>query len=385
MHSRHVLLVNDHPAWSGIGRYVRELHLALRAQPPTDLTVDLLLQNMPGRADPSDWCSPLDDAPASHVSVQPRPRWADRNGFGLSYLINSHLRFPRRIPNGYDLYHISSQMMGASIGHAAPAVVTVHDLIAFRLAANQPPVSTWLRRRHFRPLRRASGLAFTSEFSRRDFLTRFDYPEHRTTVIHHGVSDAFGPRDRAASRNALQLPHDRPVLLHVGSEERRKNVETLLEAVAVLVKERPDLLLLRIGGGSSRSRRLIARLRLERHVRYVPGISDSQLAACYSAADLFVFPSYFEGFGLPVLEAMKAGCPVVAARATSLPEITGEAALLFEAMDVAALARTVGSLLDDASQREELRRRGMARAAGFTWERAARQTLEAYRRVLDST
>jgi alpha-1,3-rhamnosyl/mannosyltransferase len=108
------------------------------------------------------------------------------------------------------------------------------------------------------------------------------------------------------------------------------------------------------------------------------------LAACYSAADLFVFPSFFEGFGLPVLEAMKSGCPVIAARATSIPEIAGDAALLFEPMDVRGLAQAIGGLLDDPVRRESLRRRGIAHAAEFTWARTANQTLDAYRRALDA-
>ena len=203
-------------------------------------------------------------------------------------------------------------------------------------------------------------------------------------MVHHGVSAAFTPRDRPASREALDLEADRPVLLHVGSEERRKNVETLLDAMALLVKERPDLLLLRIGGPSSRTRKRIARHGLERHVRYLSGLSEDQLVAAYSAADLFVFPSSYEGFGLPVLEAMKAGCPVVAARATSVPEITGDAAVLVEAMDVSGLADAIASLLDDPARRGVLRDMGIARAAGFTWDRTARQTADAYRRALDA-
>jgi glycosyltransferase involved in cell wall biosynthesis len=379
-----VLLVNDHPAWGGIGRYTLELDRALAALDPPEVAVDLLLQNMPGRVDPAAWRRTPTEGQSSGLTVQPRPRWAKPSGFGTAYLINSHLYFPRRIPAGYDLYHYSSQMMGASVRQARPAVVTVQDLIALRLGSNHPGLSTWLRRRHFGPLRQASGLVFASEYSRQDFLSTFDYPDDRTSVVHHAVAAGFAPRDRQASRNALQLAADRPILLHVGSDERRKDVTTLLEALPLLLRERPDLLLLRVGGASSRSRRVIARLGLERAVRYLPALSDAQLAACYSAADLFVFPSYYEGFGFPVLEAMKSGCPVVVARATSLPEIVGDAGVLFEPRDATALARSVGGLLDDPARRAALRALGIARAAEFTWERAARQTAAAYHRALQA-
>lgn len=377
-------MVNDHPTRGGIGRYTLELDYALRALDPPPVHVDLLLQNMPGPVNPRVWRSPDDARDGSTITVQPRPRWAKQTGFGSAYLLNSLLHFPRRVPSGYDLYHFSSQMMGAGVRHAAPAVVTVQDLIALRLGANHPGLSTWLRRRHFPFLRLAKGLIFASEYSRQDFLSTYDYPESRTSVVHHGVSPSIEPRDREASRVALGIDLGRPVLLHVGSEERRKNVETLLDAIAMLVQERPDLLLLRVGGPSSRTRKRIARHGLERHVRYLPGLSEDQLVATYSAADIFVFPSYFEGFGLPVLEAMKAGCPVIAARATSVPEVTGDAAVLVEPMDAAALAGAIGALFDDPVRRAALAVAGMARAETFTWQRTARQTADAYRRALDA-
>jgi len=378
-----ILLVNDHPARGGIGRYAWELDHALRALAPPQFHLDLLLQNMPGQVDPAAWRLPGEPGDGSTVTVQPRPTWAKQTGFGTAYLVNSHLRFPRQLPRGYDLYHFSSQMMGAGVRHAAPAVVTVHDLIALRLGANHPALSTWLRRRHFQYLRRAHGLIFVSEYSRRDFLGHFDYPEERTCVVHHAASPAFAPRDRTASRHALGLPPGRPILLHVGSEERRKNVETLLDALALLVKDVPDILLLRVGGASARTRNRIARYGLASHVRYVSGLTEDQLVSAYAAADLFVYPSYFEGFGFPVLEAMQAGCPVVAARATSVPEITGDAAILVEPMDVPAWARTVSALLDDPARRTALTAAGRERAAIFTWARTARQTADAYRRALD--
>ncbi len=379
-----VLLVNYSPPRAGTGRYTRELLHALHAQTPQAFHLDLLLQNLPGMVDPAEWRRAGVTDPASRIIVHPRPRWASPRGYGTAFLVNSLLYFPRRIPAGYDLYHLTTQMLGAGVRYTSRAVVTVHDLIALRVRSNHSPLSTWLRRAQLGPLRHARGLIFSSEYSRRDFLSTYDYPEDRTTLAHLGVGDGFVPADRDASRELLELSPDRPVLLHVGSEERRKNVETLLDAMALLVKRRPDLLLLRVGGGSSRSRRRIARHGLEKNVRYLTGLSDDQLAACYASADLFVFPSYYEGFGLPVLEAMRAGCPVVAARATSVPEITGDAAVLVEAMDVSGLAAAIASLLDDPARRRVLRDMGIARAAGFTWDRTARQTADAYRRALDA-
>ncbi len=353
---------------------------ALPASAP-EFRYDLLLQNLPGPADPSEWRGPHGEAP--DIRVQPRPRWAKQRGYGTAFLLNSLYYFPRRLPAGYDLYHFTTQMLGAGARYAPRSVVTVHDLVALRVRGNHSPLSTWLRRRHLPALRQARGLIFSSEYSRRDFLAAFDYPEERTTVAHLGVQATFGRLQRDEARSRLALEPGRPVLLHVGSEERRKNVETLLDALAVLVRRWPDLLLVRIGGPSSRSRRRIARHGLERHVRYLGGLSDADLGAWYSAADLFVFPSTYEGFGLPVLEAMQMGCPVVAADATSIPEITGNAAVLVgDPMDPDALAGAVVSVLDDPERRARLAAAGAARAAEFTWARTAARTAEAYRRAL---
>lgn len=273
----------------------------------------------------------------------------------------------------------------SGIRHVSPVVVTVHDLITLRLRGNYSSLSTWLRRRQLANLHEARGLIFSSEYARRDFLECFAYPEERTTLAYLGVDPRFSPLDRLACRRQLGLEAERPVLLHVGSEERRKNVETLLDALAILRRRRPGILLLRVGGPSSRSRRRVARHGLEDHVRYLPGLSTEDLRACYSAADLFVFPSYYEGFGLPLLEAMQAGCPVIAARATSVPEVVGDAGVLMEdPRDPDALARAIDALLDDPARRAALVQAGRARAAGFTWAKTAAATREAYRRALHS-
>jgi glycosyltransferase involved in cell wall biosynthesis len=241
-----------------------------------------------------------------------------------------------------------------------------------------------MRRRHLRAVTAARGLIFSSDHTRREFLSLYPYPADRCAVVHLGVAPAFSGGDRASARAELGLPPDRPLLLlHVGSEERRKNVETLLAALARLARRRRDLLLVRVGGGSSRSRRLIRRLGLAAHVRYCSDLAEADLVRWYRAADAFVFPSLYEGFGLPVLEAMACGCPVVAAHRTSVPEITGEAALLVdEPLDPEALAGGIERVLDDPALAAALAAAGPRRAAAFTWQRAAAGTLEVYRRIV---
>ena len=201
-------------------------------------------------------------------------------------------------------------------------------------------------------------------------------------MVPHGVDAAFAPGDRVANRKYLALPPDRPVILHVGTEERRKNVETLLRAVRILATHDANPLLVRVGGQSVRARRLIAQLHLDAHVRYLHDLTDADLARAYAAADVFLFPSLLEGFGLPAPEALRAGCPVVAANAASIPEVTGDAAVLVDPMDASGFAAATERVLADRALRDDLVRRGCARAAAFTWAAAARQTAAVYERVL---
>lgn len=317
------------------------------------------------------------------MAIQYRPWWEKRSGYGTLYQLASYYYFPRRIPPGYALYHVASQMMGNSARHVTPAVVTVQDLVALRYRANHPWLSTLIRIRHLKALLRAAALIFSTEFTRRDFLARFPYPVDRTFVVPFGTSEAFRPGDRATARAALGVAPELPVLLHVGSEEPRKNVATLLRALPRVAARHPEVLLVRVGAGSSRARRLIARLGLDRHVRYVRDVSDADLATWYAAADMLVFPSVLEGFGLPLLEALQCGCPVVAANTSSIPEVTGDAAsLVDDPLDQDGLAAAIVRVLEDADWRAELARRGPPRAAGFSWRLAAERTAAVYDRVL---
>jgi glycosyltransferase involved in cell wall biosynthesis len=379
--ARRVLLVSDQPPQGGLGRYARALYHALLDADRPDLGIDLLLQNVAGRRPASDWSSPSPRAVESAILQHPRPRWAKPTGYGKAYQFTSLWYFPRRVPRGYALYHVTSPLMGATVRRVAPCVVTVHDVIPARLPGNAGWLRTLVRRRHLRAVPAAQGLIFDSAHARQEFLSFYEYPVERTAVVPLAAGDGFVPGDRAAAREALGLPAAGPILLHVGAEEPRKNIGTLLEAVRLLRARYPDVLLLRVGPMRSRTRRRVARLGLGEHVRYRGGVSEADLVRHYQAADAFVFPSVYEGFGLPVLEALACGCPVVAGDATSVPEITGAAALLVDPRDADAFARAIGRVLEDSSLAGALRAGGPVRAAAFSWERVARETLAAYRRA----
>lgn len=373
-----ILLINDHLS-GGIGRSVRNLHAELRTLYAKRRNIHLLLQNVPRHATATAWL----DGNGNDITIQHRPWWQKQSGYGTLYQLTSRYYYPQRIPRGYALYHVTSQMMGQSVRHVEPAVVTVHDLIALRYPRNHPWISTQIRARHFSALQRAAAIIFPSQYSRQDFLTRFRYPAERTFVVPWGVGEPFRPTSGSQARTALGVAPTRPLLLHVGSEEPRKNVETLLRALPLVAARVPDVLLVRVGGDSHRARRLINRLQLERHVQYEHDVSDERLALWYAAADAMVFPSLLEGFGLPLLEALRCGCPVVAANTSSIPEVTGDAAVLVEdPMDPGELAAAIVRLLEDVELRKQLGERGVSQATGFTWRLAAERTADVYEQVL---
>jgi glycosyltransferase involved in cell wall biosynthesis len=173
--------------------------------------------------------------------------------------------------------------------------------------------------------------------------------------------------------------------LYAGNIKPHKNIDRLIEAYSILRRRGvEDAKLIIAGEEISRYpalRRLVHRFQLHQHVRFFGFVPDATLAALYRLASVFVFPSLYEGFGLPPLEAMAAGVPVVTSNVSSLPEVVGDAAVLIDPMDAGAIAEAIGRVLGDASLRHELIRRGHARVKTFSWERSVTRTHEVYREV----
>jgi glycosyltransferase involved in cell wall biosynthesis len=211
-----------------------------------------------------------------------------------------------------------------------------------------------------------------------------DVPAAQLRVVHLAPTPLPpATADVAALRTRLGL--EGPFFLYVGTLEPRKNLPLLLRAFERLGARAGVHLALAGPRGWLDEPIVAAAARLGERVRLLGPVPPADLAALYAAAEVFVFPSRYEGFGLPPLEAMAAGTPVVAARASCLPEVLGDAALFVEPDDEAGLAEALGQLLDDPALRTELRQRGLARAAGFSWERTAAETLAVYREAVHAT
>lgn len=252
------------------------------------------------------------------------------------------------------------------------SVVTVHDLSFERRGDLQPRGDRVLMRALVPPsVRRAAVVLTVSEFSKADLVDCYGTDPDRVVVTPNGVDTIFtpdGPRHPGA-----------PYLLFVGALQPRKNPVLAVEALAALGG---DLRLLLVGphkSGLADVRAAVSRLGLDSRVELLGHVTRPELAALYRGAECFVFPSSYEGFGLPVLEAMASGTPVVAADGTALPEVAGEAAVLVPLGDPQMLADGVAQALAD---RDRLRAAGLRRAAGFTWPALTERTVAAYERAL---
>jgi len=290
---------------------------------------------------------------------------------------------------GAALLHMPAGL-GPVVG-SFPMVTTVHDVMPIRFAAQFRP---WYRSYAAvvmpRLARRARAVITVSLAAKEEIVEWFGVPPERIVVIPHGVDPAFTPihaedPDAVAVSRRYHLP--KAFVFAVGSVEPRKNLIRLLEAVRLL-RDRPatrDVTLVHAGPEGWRPEETaaaVSRLGLKEAVQFLGYVPVGDLRALFGLARCFVYPSLWEGFGLPVIEAMSCGCPVVASGVSSIPEVAGDAALFVDPHSVENIAAGIAAAWDGGSLREDLIRRGFERARNFTWERAARATLSVYEAAL---
>jgi len=288
-----------------------------------------------------------------------------------------------------DLFHGPSFTLPPSF---TPSILTVHDLSFLRYPPGaHPALLSWLTKAVPRSLQRARHVLADSESTRADLIELLDVPADQITVIGAGVEERFqpvtDPEILANVRARYQLPNH--FVLSVSTLEPRKNFTGLITAFNQLVatadeSSTADLQLVIAGGKGWLYDDVFAAARaspLRERIHFTGYVDDADLPALYSLATLFAFPSHYEGFGIPVLEAMACGTPVVCADNSSLPEVAGDAAVLVEATDTDALVDAMRQLLIDISLRERLVQRGYAQAREFTWEKAARRLLTVYHTI----
>ena len=271
-----------------------------------------------------------------------------------------------------------------AISRRIPLVVTIHDAIPWRnpewfTRAN----ATQQRLLVTHTAKRATRVITDSHASRDDLVELVGIDPERIDVIHLGVSPAFSPALRDAEWLRARYGVAGPIVLSVGTPEPRKNLAGTLTVFERVLQEIPEATLLLVGGAGWRSEDLDARLaRAGASVIRAGRLSFEDLTRTYASADCFLFPSLREGFGFPPLEAMASGLPVVCSNRPSLPEVVGHAALTAEPDDHGTLAAAVVSVLHDRARAADLRTRGLAQSAGFSWATTVEQTIATYRRAL---
>ncbi len=285
-----------------------------------------------------------------------------------------------------DLLHAMAFV--APIISPCPFVVTVYDLSFLRYPqAFRPLNRAYLRHLTAYSVKRARRVIAISESTRQDVIQQLGKPAAQVRTVYCGADDSFQPMSKAAVaefKRQQGLPNQ--FVLYLGTLEPRKNVAGLIRAYAAWHKRDSAAWPLFIAGGKGwyyeEIFALVESLGVTDAVHFPGYIPQTELTAWYNAADLFVYPSHFEGFGLPVLEAMACGTPVITSDVSSLPEVAGEAARLVPPSDPAALADTLAELAHSPDLRAELRPRGLAQAARFRWDKAARETAAVYREAL---
>ncbi len=303
---------------------------------------------------------------------------AGRSGRRLA----EQLSLPGRLKR-YNLDLVHSVNNTLPVLSRLPSVVTVHDLTFFRLSAQRFEKQKTAYYRIFVPmsLRHATRIICVSSNTARDLALAYGITKDKTRCVYNGLDSDFG-------RNSDRV-FASPYVLFVGAVEPVKNVLRLIEAYHMFRARRGGDHALVIAGPLDRSyekaRESVTRLGLLDRVVFTGEVSDSEIKSLHKYADAFIFPSLYEGFGLPVLEAMACGTPVVTSNTSSLPEVAGDAALLVDPESVEEIASAMEKILTDPDLRSELSRKGRERAGLFTWERCARETLEVYREVLGGT
>jgi glycosyltransferase involved in cell wall biosynthesis len=355
------------PAPTGIGVYTRSLLLALAARSGMRY---LGMAHRPPRG--------AAELEAAGIGVE-------HQGAPLGVLWQQ-LRLPRRLGRG-DVDLLWSPLITLPLRCPVPAVATVHDLTALLFPEAHTLKVRWSLLPFLRPsFEQARRLVTISAATARDLAFHFPDCAEKVRVIYPGIDPEFRPgtpAEIAAVRRELGMPDG--YLLYAGTLEPRKNVGALVDAWELLRAEDPTSPPLVLAGphgwGSERLARRIAKLRPQ-GLSALGRVERARLVRLFQGARVFVYPSLYEGFGLPAAEALACGVPVVAANTSSLPEVVGDAGLLADPGDTAALAARIRLLLTNPGKAAELAARGVEQAARFRWDRAAREMEEVFREAM---
>jgi glycosyltransferase involved in cell wall biosynthesis len=373
--SNHFAACNAH----GVARYAANLYEALRAEDPGV-----------GLTPIATWSNRSNEdlqALTRRTGLQILP-WG-RRITPLAWTFLNRPRIEHWVARPVDVVHLVA--MGFPVATRKPLVVTVHDLGPLTHPEYFSVAPPWIYRRSLRQvIRQAAAVICVSQATAgelTDYVSRtigHDISD-RIHVIHEGVESRFFAKPDPGCLSTVRglLPPQVPFILTAGKISPRKNVQGVVKALAILAEDIPHHLVVVGGEGwdTESVHHMIGGSEIAERVHLIGYVTDEQLHALYHAASAYVHPSLFEGFGLPVLEAMAAGCPVVTSNVSSLPEVAGDNAILVNPKDVCAIAEAIRAVCSDAALVTRLKDAGLARAKSFSWARTARETMRVYQDV----
>ena len=357
----------------GIGTYVRNL---LRQLSQLDHDSEYILL-----------CRREDRSVADELGENFRAVTESSSQYSLGEQISIPVRLGRTSP---DLFHTPHYVL--PVLTPCRSIVTIHDCIhlIFPEYLRNRMAHTYARTMFWTAVNRASRILTVSEASKRDILRFFGVADDKVTVIHNAIDDRFykDPPEEHIVRVRERYQLSGRFLMYAGNVKPHKNIERLIDAFVLLRRDGlDDLKLLITGSEISRYatlRRAVHRHNLHKHVRFLGYQSEETLATLYRLADVFVFPSLYEGFGLPPLEAMASGTPVIVSNVSSLPEVVGDAGVLVNPYEPRAIADGIQRVLVDRTLRENLIKRGLIRAKSFSWAKSVNRIREIYQEVVTS-
>ncbi len=288
-----------------------------------------------------------------------------------------------------NIYHVPQNGIGLPLDHNIPFVITLHDTIPIHMPETVGEKYLSIFNEGMESIiKRCDGIITVSEFSRQDIARDFNFPKEKIYVTHLASENIYKPLHRTICSNLMKKYYSLPenYILYVGGFSPRKNIAGLIEAFSKIHLNLPCDMKLVIAGTKGKSftiyKSLAEKFNISEKVIFPGFIAMEHMPHLYNNAALLVYPSFYEGFGLPPLEAMACGIPVVASNVTSIPEILGDSALLCSPYDTKELMESILSALLDNNLRETLIKKGFARAHSLTWESTAKNTLESYSDII---
>ncbi|MFH1155349.1 MAG: glycosyltransferase family 1 protein [Pseudomonadota bacterium] len=371
------ILVNAIPLTgllTGISRYVRQLYLEMEKFPGIEISYfdgKHVSRKMPDQADPDRWSKKI-----AMIWKLPAPVvFALRTMHWLKF--ETTLRHVCK-RNKFDIYH-ETGFIPAAIS-TIPTIYNIYDLSLIEYRSTHPRERVWFYEfMNPRRLRFANHILTLSDFIRQEICSTFLLPASKVSAIPLAPANHFFPRSaEQIAKAAGKFKITGGYLIFVGSLEPRKNLPVLIQAIKRCKTDKPLLLVGWEGWGDKSWMQTIRESGLSQRIILSGYVDDENLACLYSGATALVYPSLYEGFGLPVLEAMACGCPVICSKTSSLPEVTGDAALLIDPQRPDELADAIDRVAADPSLRLSMAQKGQVQAGLFSWRETARKTLNVF-------